>query len=506
MFTIETKVLEKGTFRYKLRNVLDAICHPAKTKKMKSIYDKANALIDENIYSATFVLKFGTVWLDYDDLYEINTRPIEKDFIKNHTYVYFVDSDGNEHPLVDESYHYIYLCKYKSEDTPYDIGFITYLEEYGWYVMDYRMLLINKQTYEKSIFMDFIQKPLTKDKVHLDIILDDSKLIEARSLMKKYTFVCNVGRYVYKFLHTLDSVYLCLRFPFLYPRNRFTDRYYNNWKIQEKVDKWKKESTLSLRICMFKDESKYFCTQTNELPEVKQKQSDSNPENVMYYIDNGTKDGYYLYDKSQNQKLNSIVKVKNNNDSGYDMYIYHPVCKWLKIDDIINKDSGKIVFKHGKYTEVYTTIVQDRKLNLMANVLDWYHKYVLGVIFGIPTFNELDSLDEGWRRNFGIDICKEIKEQLKKEDYLYKYRIVQIKQKYGTLHWYDARSSKEILNIISKYENISYRTCISCGKPAKYITTGWVLPFCEECISESSKLSADEIDESGNIIKEGDNF
>ena len=323
MFTIETKVLEKGTFRYKLRNVLDAICHPAKTKKMKSIYDKANALIDENIYSATFVLKFGTVWLDYDDLYEINTRPIEKDFIKNHTYVYFVDSDGNEHPLVDESYHYIYLCKYKSEDTPYDIGFITYLEEYGWYVMDYRMLLINKQTYEKSIFMDFIQKPLTKDKVHLDIILDDSKLIEARSLMKKYTFVCNVGRYVYKFLHTLDSVYLCLRFPFLYPRNRFTDRYYNNWKIQEKVDKWKKESTLSLRICMFKDESKYFCTQTNELPEVKQKQSDSNPENVMYYIDNGTKDGYYLYDKSQNQKLNSIVKVKNDNDSGYDMYIYH---------------------------------------------------------------------------------------------------------------------------------------------------------------------------------------
>ena len=92
MFTIETKVLENGTFRYKLRNVLDAICHPAKTKKMKSIYDKANALIDENIYSATFVLKSGTVCLDYDDLYEINTRPIEKDFIKNRTYVYFVDN------------------------------------------------------------------------------------------------------------------------------------------------------------------------------------------------------------------------------------------------------------------------------------------------------------------------------------------------------------------------------------------------------------------------------
>lgn len=25
--------------------------------------------------------------------------------------------------------------------------------------------------------------------------------------------------------------YMCLRFPFLYPRNRFTDMHYNNWKI-----------------------------------------------------------------------------------------------------------------------------------------------------------------------------------------------------------------------------------------------------------------------------------
>lgn len=28
-----------------------------------------------------------------------------------------------------------------------------------------------------------------------------------------------------------QSIILCLRFPFLYPRNRFTNLHYNNWKI-----------------------------------------------------------------------------------------------------------------------------------------------------------------------------------------------------------------------------------------------------------------------------------
>ena len=27
--------------------------------------------------------------------------------------------------------------------------------------------------------------------------------------------------------------YMCIKYPFLYPRNRFTDLHYNNWKIIE---------------------------------------------------------------------------------------------------------------------------------------------------------------------------------------------------------------------------------------------------------------------------------
>lgn len=38
-----------------------------------------------------------------------------------------------------------------------------------------------------------------------------------------------------KFLHTLESCYLCIRFPFLYPRNRFTGKHYNNWELLDKA-------------------------------------------------------------------------------------------------------------------------------------------------------------------------------------------------------------------------------------------------------------------------------
>jgi hypothetical protein len=38
--------------------------------------------------------------------------------------------------------------------------------------------------------------------------------------------------------------------------------------------------------------------------------------------------------------------------------------------------------------------------------------------------------------------------------------------------------------IINKYEKLSYKTCIMCGKPAKYITEGWISPYCENCIKD----------------------
>ena len=38
--------------------------------------------------------------------------------------------------------------------------------------------------------------------------------------------------------------------------------------------------------------------------------------------------------------------------------------------------------------------------------------------------------------------------------------------------------------IIPKYEELSYHTCINCGKPATKRSTGWICPYCDDCIGD----------------------
>lgn len=181
-----------------------------------------------------------------------------------------------------------------------------------------------------------------------------------------------------KFIKIIKSTILCIRFPFLYPRNRWTGKHYNNWKLIEYHRKnWEFAYTL-------------------------------NKETYKWEIKN----------------------------------------RWLAI---------KIKF---------------------AGILADF----LGIFHCLPTYTELDAMDTGWRKAFGIQMCKEIKAALKKNNCLKKYRITQIKEKYGSLRWYDYGAPKEVYDIISKYEQISTKTCIVCGKPAKYISKGWISPYCGDCI------------------------
>lgn len=196
-----------------------------------------------------------------------------------------------------------------------------------------------------------------------------------------------------KFLKIIESSILCLRFPFLYPRNRWTGKHYNNWEL------------------------------------------------INYHNDN--LENAYVLDKETYK-----WKVKN---------------RWSAI---------KIKFA-----------------DILADFLRIFHC--------LPTYTELDAMDTGWRKAFGIQMCKEIKIALKKHHYLYKYRITQIKEKYGSLRWYDAGAPEEVYKIISKYEKISAKTCVICGKPAKYISKGWISPYCENCIGDRNytKIGEDNYDE-----------
>jgi hypothetical protein len=118
-------------------------------------------------------------------------------------------------------------------------------------------------------------------------------------------------------------------------------------------------------------------------------------------------------------------------------------------------------------------------------------------------FTYLDDMPEGWKRAFGIDMCEDIKRVLVKANYLYDYRIVQLKEKYGSMRLYSngvpSSIYRELEDIIDKYEKLSYHTCICCGRPATKISLGWISPFCDECAEKlSDRIKFKEIDNVNN--------
>ena len=212
--------------------------------------------------------------------------------------------------------------------------------------------------------------------------------------LKKYT------------VNLVNSTCLCIRFPFLYPRNRFSDRHYTNWKLRKKgqniYNKW----------------------------------LDFAKENIQLYIDKFGEDCTFL-------------------DTSY-----------VKHDYIMKLACFKDKFLYKFY-------------DICENVLGWFHC--------IPTFTELDDMPDGWRKRFGIQFCKELKEAIKKcpdKTYRKQFRITQIKEKFGELRVYVNNVSPEVDRVIKKYEYLSQYVCIRCGEDADRKTLGWISPYCMKHVPE----------------------
>lgn len=99
-------------------------------------------------------------------------------------------------------------------------------------------------------------------------------------------------------------------------------------------------------------------------------------------------------------------------------------------------------------------------------------------------YTKLDEMPDGWRRAFGEQMCEEIARELEANNMSDTYHVLQIKEKYGSLRWYDNGFTEHGNEIISKYEELSKRTCISCGEPATLVSTGWISPWCDKCAAE----------------------
>ena len=93
----------------------------------------------------------------------------------------------------------------------------------------------------------------------------------------------------------------------------------------------------------------------------------------------------------------------------------------------------------------------------------------------------LDLLPMGWH-GLILNMCKEIKEELVKHDLVSKYEVIEAKEKWYGLSWYDGLDDLSpmppaITDIVCKYEMQSREVCMMCGasKPKDQM-------LCDRCM------------------------
>lgn len=276
-----------------------------------------------------------------------------------------------------------------------------------------------------------------------------------------------------KLIRIIKASILCARFPFLYPRNRW-DGKHHAYKLNGKLYKLNQEAITEVGVTATRYEPKEELITHIEGHGVT---VDLDIENRKLIVKNHLEiKEYNLYNLlwRSNDKFTILgMTAFWNNSKNITIYV--------KTTD--ENDKTNYGFHYDKIR-----LLNNKSKLRWYKILKWIDENILDKICFLPDHTELDALEPGWRKKFGIDICKEIKQSLLKHGgvkALMRYRIVQIKEKFGGLRWYDNCSTKEIMDeIIPKYYRISRETCIHCGKPAQYVSAGWISPYCEDCIDD----------------------
>lgn len=108
-----------------------------------------------------------------------------------------------------------------------------------------------------------------------------------------------------------------------------------------------------------------------------------------------------------------------------------------------------------------------------------------------------DEVPEGWRRALCPQMWEDLKEILTRNCCIDSFRFVQIKEKFGELRLYcdcsdcSDEAFQEIIDWEERYLHLSTHYCVNCGKPAKYMSLGWICPWCEECVRELNEYVID---------------
>ncbi len=88
------------------------------------------------------------------------------------------------------------------------------------------------------------------------------------------------------------------------------------------------------------------------------------------------------------------------------------------------------------------------------------------------------AVDTGW-----FQLIKDLIEDL--IELGWDKQVCQVKEKFGGLRFYINSGSDEIFKRISEAENLSYKTCETCGQVGELRTDiGWYTTLCDEHYTE----------------------
>ena len=146
----------------------------------------------------------------------------------------------------------------------------------------------------------------------------------------------------------------------------------------------------------------------------------------------------------------------------------------------------------------YFKILDDNKTRTELD--ETYEEEKRDCLERIMEYSGLQSIPYGWLVGFGLDMLEDYRIVLagKNNEHmscLESYYIEQIKEKYGSLRWYDAGIHNEkVSDYVSylnwAYEELSERVCIDCGSMINvyFDDGGYVLPLCVNCRTKSENI------------------
>ena len=414
------------------------------------------------------------------------------------------------HNAYNSNIIYVYPTIIHTEDGyAQKIEYMGFVEQLGkWFSFDdiYRFF---KQTEPENINTRFwVGSPLSK---FSKVVIRPDLAKEHDRLKRKYDRWYWLERKIYKLFSTIDSTYLSLKFPFLYPRNRFSGLHHTNWKLSERIRELYMQSTLFVHVREPLDETQVLNLKDSKyqkifgeqmFPQV-QAREHTDPDYTEYYIVHKDKE-YYLASENKNGGNYHSQWVKVGNEK----FVYVPkMKKWMNIGKYKTiRPVAESKYPDEGYTSYMFTLILDTWKYRKMQLLEWWHKNPVQWFHCIPDHNELYGMERGWRYAFGWQLCCELKDALLKDggkEWLHSYRITDIKEKYGELVWSDCGQSPTVKEVIRKYEQLSRHTCVVCGAPAKYFTTGYECPYCAEHLdSHIDPMDCYEYDENGKIIRE----